>query len=68
MRVIFGATLLAAALAGSSAFAQGDHVHHKFCLKAGSGQDCAYDTMAQCEAAKRGSSDFCEPNSPPQNH
>jgi len=68
MRVIALATLLAATFAGSSAFAQGSYVHHTFCLKTGSGQECAYDSMAQCEAAKRGGADSCVPNSPPQNH
>ena len=44
MRAIITASLLAAALAGgSSAFAQSGYVHHNFCLKTGSGQDCAYD-------------------------
>ena len=62
------ATLLASAFAGSSAFAQGDYRHHNFCLRTGSGQECAYDSMAQCEAAKRGGADSCMPNSPPQNH
>jgi hypothetical protein len=69
MRVIITASLLAAALAGgSSAFAQSGYVHHNFCLKTGSGQDCAYDSMAQCEAAKRGNADFCVQNEPPINH
>jgi len=62
------ATLLASAFAGSSAFAQGDYRHHNFCLRTGSAQECAYDTFAQCEAAKRGGGDSCVPNSPPQDH
>lgn len=68
MRLLMVATLLAGTLAGSSAFAQGSYVHHKFCLKTSSSQDCAYDTMAQCEASKRGNADSCVPNSAPQNH
>jgi predicted outer membrane protein len=69
MRVIMTAAFLAAMLAAPSAFAQEPtHVHHNFCLKTGSGQDCAYQTMAECEAAKRGGTDFCVENSPPQNH
>jgi hypothetical protein len=48
--------------------AQSGYVHHNFCLKTGSGQDCAYDSMAQCEAAKRGNADFCVQNEPPINH
>ena len=71
MRVIMIAAVLAAGtFAGSGAFAQGqgDHVHHNFCLKTGSGQECAYDSFAQCEAAKRGANDSCVQNSPTQNH
>ena len=69
MRVImFAAVIAAGAFTSASAFAQGDHVHHAFCLKTGSGQECAYDSMAQCDAAKRGSADSCMPNSPTQNH
>ncbi len=68
MRTIVTVTLLAAALAGSSALAQSGYVHHNFCLKTGSGQDCGYQTMAQCEASKRGSADFCVQNSAPINH
>jgi hypothetical protein len=71
MRAIMIAAVLAAgAVTGSSAFAQtpGDHVHHNFCLKTGSGQECAYDSMAQCQAAKRGNADNCVQNSPTQNH
>ncbi len=66
MRVIMVAGVLAAALSGSPALAQ--HVHHNFCLKAGSGLECAYDSFAQCEAAKRGANDSCVQNSAPQNH
>jgi hypothetical protein len=62
------ASLLAASLAGSSAFAQSTYVHHTFCLKSSGSTECAYDSMAQCEAARAGNSGVCEPNSPPQNH
>jgi hypothetical protein len=68
MRAIFLGTLLAVSLAGSSAFAQGDYRHHNFCLKTGSGLECAYDSMAQCMASKRGNGDSCAPNSAPQDH
>jgi hypothetical protein len=72
MRAILTTTLatslLAAVFATSSAFAQGSYVHHNFCLKTGSAQECAYDTFAQCEAAKRGGADSCVANSLPQNH
>ena len=57
MRYIALATFVAATLASPAAFAQADHVHHNFCLKTGGGQECAYDTFAQCEAAKRGAND-----------
>jgi hypothetical protein len=70
MRAIALATVLAAGLAGGSALAQtpSGHVHHNFCMRAGSGLECAYDSMAQCEAAKRGANDSCVQNSPTQNH
>ena len=68
MRLIFIATAIAAALAGSSAFAQSSYVHHAFCLLKAGGQECAYDSMAQCEASKTDNTQTCQPNSPPQNH
>jgi hypothetical protein len=68
MRTIALAAFLAATLAAPSAFAQGDYVHHKFCLRTGSAQECAYDTFQQCEASKRNNTDTCVPNGPPQDH
>jgi hypothetical protein len=70
MRIIALATLLTAALSASSASAQGqgDYRHHKFCMRTGSGEECAYDTMAQCQAARNGANDSCVPNSSPQDH
>jgi hypothetical protein len=68
MRAIIMASVLAAGFASSSAFAQGDYVHHNYCLKTGSSQECAYDSFAACEAAKRGNADSCVPNGPPENH
>lgn len=69
MRAITILSLLAAGLAGPGALAQtGDYVHHNFCLKTGSAQECAYDSFAECEAAKRGNADSCVPNGPPENH
>ena len=44
-----------AALAQSSAA-------YPYCLMTGPAQDCAYNSMAQCLASKRGNADFCEPN------
>jgi hypothetical protein len=67
MRAITIAAVLAAAtFTGSSAYAQ--HVHHAFCMKTGGGQECAYDTFAQCQAAVKGANDTCVPNSAPQEH
>ena len=69
MRVIALATVLAAALGRLERVRAGRAiVHHNFCLKTGSAQECAYDSIAQCEASKRGNTDFCMQNSPPQNH
>jgi hypothetical protein len=68
MRAIMMASVLAAGFASPSAFAQGDYVHHNYCLKTGSSQECAYDSFAACEAARRGNADSCVPNSPPENH
>jgi hypothetical protein len=66
--IMFAAVFAAGAFTGSSAFAQGDHVHHAFCMKTGSGLECAYDSFAQCQAAVKGANDSCAPNSPTQNH
>jgi hypothetical protein len=68
IRLIAAGTLLAASLAGSNAFAQGSYMHHTFCLQKGSSTECAYDSMAQCEAAKSDNTETCAPNSAPQNH
>lgn len=68
MRLLIAAVLLATAFAGSSAFAQSDHVHHAFCLKTAGGLECAYDSMAQCAAGKHNETESCVPNSPTENH
>jgi hypothetical protein len=70
MRAILTAAVATAALAvvSSNAFAQGDYMHHNFCLRTGSTQECAYETFGQCEAAKHSNVDTCEPNGPPINH
>jgi len=68
IRIVAAGTLLAATLASQSVFAQGSYMHHTFCLKSGSTQDCAYDSMSQCEAAKKGNADTCVQNSSPMNH
>jgi hypothetical protein len=68
IRIIAAGTFLAACLAGSGALAQGSYQHHAFCLLKGGGTECAFDTMAQCEAAKTDNTQTCQPNSAPQNH
>ncbi len=68
IRTIALGTLFAASLFGSNAFAQGSYQHHTICLQTGSSRECAYDSMAQCEAAKHGNRDTCVRNSAPQNH
>jgi hypothetical protein len=67
MRIILAAAAFAA-VSGSSAFALSTDQHHGFCLQTESAQECAYDSVAQCLAAKRGNSDFCIQNSEPVNH
>jgi len=58
-----------AMIAGSRAFAQtSGYTHHAFCLQSGSSKECAFDSMQQCLAAKKGNKDTCSPNSTPQNH
>jgi hypothetical protein len=68
IRMIAVGTILAGALASSHAFAQGSYQHHAFCLQKAGGIECAYDTMAQCQAAKSSNTQTCIPNSEPQNH
>lgn len=69
IRTIAAATLLAASLTGSAAFAQSNtYQHHTFCLTSGPNKECAFDSMAQCQAAKKGNTDTCQANSMPQNH
>lgn len=66
MRLIAIAAVLAASFASSSAFAQ--YQHHTFCLKQSGSSECAYDSMAQCNAARQGGNGECVPNSAPVNH
>ena len=66
MRYVFGAILLAGLLAGGGASAQ--YMHHKFCLRTGSAEECAFDTLAQCKAGKHGATDSCFRNGPPIGH
>jgi hypothetical protein len=58
--VIALAALVAASCAASTAFAQSSG--YPYCLMTGSAEECAYTSVAQCQAAKRGNTDFCEPN------
>jgi hypothetical protein len=67
-RIIAAGTLLAACLAASGAFAQGSYQHHTVCLISGTNKECAYDSIAQCQASKRGNTDSCVMNSPTSNH
>ncbi len=61
MKFVFAfAALVAAACAASTAFAQSDN--YPYCLMTGSAEECAYASMAQCQASKNGNTDFCEPN------
>jgi hypothetical protein len=67
MRPIVAFSLLATTVVGSSAFAQ--YEHHQYCrVVGGGGTECAYDTMAQCQASKTGEDQSCMPNSAPTNH
>ena len=68
MRLLMLVALLGASVAGSSAFAQGEYTHHKYCLHRGSAQECAYDSLAQCKASKNSPTDRCVRNSAPMNH
>jgi hypothetical protein len=68
LRILATGTLLAACLAGSSAFAQGSYQHHAVCLISGPNKECAYNSLAQCEASKHGNADSCVMNSAPMNH
>ena len=67
MRTILLAGTAVLALAGSAS-AQIAPSPGKFCLRTAGGanqgmETCAYQTMAQCDAAKSGQSDKCVPNS-----
>jgi Protein of unknown function (DUF3551) len=68
MRLPMILTVLATVFAGSSAFAQGDYTHHKWCLQKGSSDECAYNTLAQCKASKNSPTDRCVQNTAPMNH
>jgi hypothetical protein len=68
MRLLMAASLLATVFAVSSAFAQGDYRHHKWCLDKGSSQECAYDTLAQCKASKNSPTDRCVRNTAQMHH
>lgn len=70
MRVAISASLLAAgvltgafsALSVSPVSAQSTTTGYPYCLMTGPDQECAYTSIAQCMAARRGNVDFCEPN------
>jgi len=64
MRATMAATAaiaLAATFGGTSAFAQSGSAY-PFCLMTDDAQVCSYNSIAQCQASKRGNTDFCVPN------
>jgi hypothetical protein len=61
MRMILAATLLAAAFVGPGAQAQSSS-SYRYCLFTDDAQECAYNTLEQCMASRRGTVDSCEPN------
>jgi hypothetical protein len=68
MRTIAVSTLLAATVAAPHAFAQASYQHHRICLRAASGLECAFNTMAECRQAAVGTSGICIRNTLPLNH
>jgi hypothetical protein len=61
--------LLPATLGAPSVLAQGSYQHHAWCLRAGGGLECAYDTLAQCRAAGSGRNlSGCVRNTRAMNH
>jgi hypothetical protein len=62
--------LLMATATAPSAFAQGQgsYEHHAWCLQAGAGKECAFDTLAQCRASKASGQGRCVRNTPASNH
>lgn len=55
------AATLAGSFAGSRAYAQSSS-SYAYCLLTDDAQECAYNSLAQCMASRRGTVDFCEPN------
>jgi hypothetical protein len=62
IRLSFAAALLATSLAASNAVAQANPPHDAWCLLQGSSKHCVYDTLAQCKAAKHGTTEQCTRN------
>jgi hypothetical protein len=62
MRTIAVATLLAATAAAPRVFAQASYQHHRIYLRAASGLECAFNTMAECREAQHAAA---EPSAPP---
>jgi hypothetical protein len=62
--VALGGLLVAAT--APAAFAQ--HEHHAWCLQAGAGKECAFETLAQCQASKASGQGRCVRNTPASNH
>lgn len=61
MRTIAFATLFAATLFAPRAFAQASYQHHPICLRAATGLECAFNTMAECRQAAVGTSGALHP-------
>jgi hypothetical protein len=68
MRMLLLAALFGTTFAGSSAFGQGSFSHHTWCLRHGSGQECAFDSLQQCTEGKHSNTDSCFQNSGTMNH
>jgi Protein of unknown function (DUF3551) len=62
IRLSIAAALLAASMVTSNAFAQGIPPQDAWCLHTGGSIHCIYETLAQCQAARHGTSQSCQRN------
>lgn len=66
MRVVMPAVALAAGAAvaafGAPIGLAQSSTSYPYCLMTEDAQDCSYYSIAQCQASKRGNTDFCMPN------
>jgi Protein of unknown function (DUF3551) len=59
---IASAGVVAAGLLAGASSAQAQ-TNYPYCLRtAGDASECAFETLAQCEATRSGEGSFCEPN------